>query len=720
MFFNIDKLNQEYETVPEYLNQADVDHAKSLISTGKVDEAADFIANIIMVGMYGKQVRGSLALWTKLVGDSTQNNYQIAKDSATKVDNIGDRFDDQIAGSTNDNETIDFRHSDMLQSSFKTMRKRGDFWDEELQARALNVKWFGAVGDGVTDDTQSIQAAIDYFADSSFTTILFEGTFLLSKTENDGDGRGYAVKVDGLTRKNFDFTRANFVTPAKDEVPSLFAFYRSQNIKIKGGYAEANISKLATKRQFYTGAFIYSEKCENINISDASAKNMSYLACLFHTNYGSVRYSKFEQTQSESERELRPVSAVLLYGSSHISVAYNDITGGLQDGDISIFGADSIYDSVFGNHLRGLNWEEAITVDGGAVRTLVSGNTVEGGYKYAVDVKYNSQHTMVTNNMIDKCVIGVSVRGGEIGDAPVFNPIIEGNTVIFGGIPADIGWNGMSQTGINVTNSYNLKCSNNHLSLGLENTDYVIWGMRILPRKSTTYDYFTPFDISGNYIELQNGLGDVYHAAGDGSVGLILDSIIKANVNSNTFKCQKEGLLAVEILNDNRTIKFQGNIFQTLNVTPIQYYGSAGAHKLIITPDNVTDSNAITNAYMWQTASDPQHASFAIAQRKLSDNVKNQIIALSSDVNRTLLISIKMIADSAGALSVSSTYEISLDKKNPLFKVIDENNIDITLSVGIADGKVVIFAQSKRAVSLDNIRYKVDVYGGSLNNVNFN
>jgi len=66
----------------------------------------------------------------------------------------------------------------MLSKTFDTAKLRGDFFDNDLRDRGVNVKWFGAKGDGVTDDSDAIQAAVN----TGSSVFVPAGTYLITKT----------------------------------------------------------------------------------------------------------------------------------------------------------------------------------------------------------------------------------------------------------------------------------------------------------------------------------------------------------------------------------------------------------------------------------------------------------------------------------------------------------------------------------------------------------
>ncbi|WP_459128113.1 glycosyl hydrolase family 28-related protein [Latilactobacillus curvatus] len=148
----------------------------------KVDSRVKLRSESIKHKQKGKHTRE--AMYQALeIGSVTANEAKgLSLTTAKEQSNLNQRVDDQISAGTIKDEEIDFRHSDMLKKTFETMRKRGDFYDNEFTDRGVNVKWFGAVGDGVTDDTAAFESAIAAAKDYSGRVVIGNGTYLINLT----------------------------------------------------------------------------------------------------------------------------------------------------------------------------------------------------------------------------------------------------------------------------------------------------------------------------------------------------------------------------------------------------------------------------------------------------------------------------------------------------------------------------------------------------------
>ena len=73
-----------------------------------------------------------------------------------------------------------------------------DLLDEELMSRGINVKWFGAVGDGRTDDTLAFQTAMAK-CDKRYKLFIPAGDYRIRQTiENNSRGIfGVGTYIDG-------------------------------------------------------------------------------------------------------------------------------------------------------------------------------------------------------------------------------------------------------------------------------------------------------------------------------------------------------------------------------------------------------------------------------------------------------------------------------------------------------------------------------------------
>lgn len=124
--------------------------------------------------------------------------------------------------------------------TYDTLKDRLDGEQEEVSSQladiAINVKTFGAVGDGETDDTESIQNALDYVGSVGGGTVLIpKGTYMIDGTGEGEFWQGKGILIRSNTSVLLDKDTVLKTIPNNKTNSKLVNIRNVENVSIKGG-----------------------------------------------------------------------------------------------------------------------------------------------------------------------------------------------------------------------------------------------------------------------------------------------------------------------------------------------------------------------------------------------------------------------------------------------------------------------------------------------------
>ncbi len=299
----------------------------------------------------------------------------------------------------------------------------------------VSVKDFGAVGDGVADDTAAIQNAVNATQGSGKTLILPLGTYKLSSsgTRNlpfASGSRRYGI----LITNTLDIVIEGVVTFSIDAASAFnaFLFTEVENSSITGGTFTAS-NPASHSITSYQGVAVVFDRCKecvafDVNIVDAIGGVLGFQCTSCSIN--NCSYNRVTTTQAVG-------SAFALYSGYRSSIINCVTYGGTNDGDTGLFGTGR-FNKIFGCRTHGFTLSDStetpvntslqgIYVDAGQLDATVESCYAQG-YYYAIDVKSNISNCLVTNNTVYKNKVGIAVRRGELNTdsmgAKIFDNLI--------------------------------------------------------------------------------------------------------------------------------------------------------------------------------------------------------------------------------------------------------------------------------------------------------
>lgn len=268
----------------------------------------------------------------------------------------------------------------------------------------INVKTdYGSKGDGINDDTKSIQKAIDQ-APKGSTIIIPKGIYNIN-----GNSKHHVVTEYGASNSVFEINKpltlimegAVLKTKTSEKI-GLFWINKTSDVTIKGGFLTGDVLPEDGGLTSRIGVLI--QKSKNIKIENLSTRNFSQGITIYKSN---KVYLKRCLTESNKG------SGVISFRSSESIIDSCTIINS-GDGHLSLYGGGK-YNKVINNTIienrANNNSQQGITVES-EKNSLIKNNKVTGFY-YGIDIKNGSEWCKIENNHVFNNKINITIREGD-------------------------------------------------------------------------------------------------------------------------------------------------------------------------------------------------------------------------------------------------------------------------------------------------------------------
>lgn len=468
----------------------------------------------------------------------------------------------------------------------------------------VSVKDFGAVGDGVTDDTSAIQACLDAIAEYGVV---------------DLSGLSYAVTGVVVSTDNVTVCNGRLVALSSASEAVIKAAPNTSGIQFE------NIRVFINKTIITAGdcAGIFFDQCTNgkaINCHVDGSKNNNYVPQLYACIYGylasNIDVLGCSVVNADKEGIMfRDSDDIYIYACEGRDSGFSNI--GTSGGNRAIINGCRAFNSGATNIT--MNSQDSIVSD-----CFASGNALNNGILigHTSPVNQNANNCLVSNNrVLNSAEYGVSVAYGT-------NVVIEGNTVT-----------GSTKAGIYVipkpTTSGGTTISNNTVDgcqegiyyYGSSESQTIIAGNTV--RSATSFGVLVAtngqVNISNNIFRNVNfGMVALGHVTGSTLTGA---GITNLSINNNVFRGVTSGAIAVRHLLQASII---GNIFETINAS-----GQAGMGVFTLQNSNGGTASNMPNSVVFQSnvtkATNAASKLFDVQQ-----NIKDSVISKINFQNNDL------------------------------------------------------------------------------------
>lgn len=301
-----------------------------------------------------------------------------------------------------------------------------------------NIKNYGAIGDGVTDDTEAIQDVIDNLQEGEVLYIPDGEYKITAQAQYNILDYGSFSPYYSLYFNNKNnikiLCNGTLICDMSTQIFNAFALQNCNNIQIEGLKGKYEGTTPVQTNYLHARTLIHANKCENIKVNNCECLNVGGNTIFVVCKDCEVRNSKASRTSTN----YKSPSLFACYKSENILIENNTTYGSCDDGDIVIFGScknckminNKIFNTFESSGELVKNTSQGYCVDSGCVNSSVINNYAYG-YFYGIDIKTSCENTLVSENQLEKNKISITSRLGEDNatnfDTQILNNVINVN-----------------------------------------------------------------------------------------------------------------------------------------------------------------------------------------------------------------------------------------------------------------------------------------------------
>jgi hypothetical protein len=312
---------------------------------------------------------------------------------------------------------------------------------------ALNVRWFGAKGDGSQDEVLFLQNAIDSLPVRGGAVYIPAGDYLLAKSETRltlsdlganlwssayhfcllvSQRQNIRISGDGASSRLF-VTQAKG-QPYQPSDPSLLALDTCTNCDIES-LCVVGAGKRFPGSDLRNGVAIFVHNSTGIRVTACMVQDAATGILGWGANWSQFCGNRITGIIAQSGIEFYNNGTG---NTDHNIVANNMINGGPAETVAMGIRPDCGYSTFANNTIRGANLE-AIVLDGVSNRfECISGNTIETSAYYGIEVR-SAHHSVLLGNALDGGGADLVATGlGKSPPAYVRNNVLAANIVLGG------------------------------------------------------------------------------------------------------------------------------------------------------------------------------------------------------------------------------------------------------------------------------------------------